>query len=139
MASGSHVTQELLDLVKSIGESRSKQEEDKLMEMEALTLKQKFTERHLTEKQMRELLIRAVYVEMLGHDAAFAHIHAVNLTQSRNIMVKKIGYLTCSLFINSDSELILLVIAAIQRDLLSKNIIEVEAGLNILGFIGSNQ
>ena len=31
MSSGSHLSKELLDLVKSIGESRSKQEEDKII------------------------------------------------------------------------------------------------------------
>jgi len=35
MASGSHLSKELLDLVKSIGESRSKQEEDKIIVAEA--------------------------------------------------------------------------------------------------------
>ena len=29
---------------------------------------------------MREHLIRAIYIEMLGYDAVFAHIHAVNMT-----------------------------------------------------------
>ena len=37
--SGSHLSKELLDLVKSIGESRSKQEEDKIITSEALVLK----------------------------------------------------------------------------------------------------
>jgi len=70
---------------------------------EAKILKDKFNERKIDEKKMRELLIRALYVEMLGHDASFSHIHAVNLTQSKNLLVKRIGYLACSLFINDDS------------------------------------
>jgi AP-4 complex subunit epsilon-1 len=78
--SSSHLSKELLDLVKSIGESRSKQEEDKIITAESQILKQKFLERNLNDKKMRELLIRAIYVEMLGHDATFSHIHAVNLT-----------------------------------------------------------
>ena len=80
MSSGSHLSKELLDLVKSIGESRSKQEEDKIITLEASTLKSKFLERNISEKKIRELLIRAIYVEMLGHDASFSYIHAVNLT-----------------------------------------------------------
>lgn len=79
MASGSHLSKELLDLVKSIGESRSKQEEDKIITAEAQILKIKFLEKNLNEKKMRELLIRAIYVEMLGHDASFSYIHAINL------------------------------------------------------------
>lgn len=132
MASGSHLSKELLELVKSIGESRSKQEEDKIITNEATSLKGKFLERNLPEKKMKELLIRAIYVEMLGHDASFSHIHAVNLTQSKNLLVKRIGYLACSLFIDSKSDLIILMIATIQKDLQSKNYLEVMAALNVL-------
>jgi len=39
MASGSHLSKEMLDLIKSIGESRSKQEEDKIITAEAQILK----------------------------------------------------------------------------------------------------
>lgn len=132
MSSGSHLSKELLDLVKSIGESRSKQEEDKIITAEAQLLKTKFTERNLPEKKMRELLIRAIYVEMLGHDASFSYIHAVNLTQSKNLLVKKIGYLACSLFIDENSDLLILMIATVQKDLQSKNHMEVLAALNVL-------
>jgi AP-4 complex subunit epsilon-1 len=79
-SSSSHLSKELLELVKSIGESRSKQEEDKIITAEAQSLKTKFLERNLPEKKMKELLIRALYVEMLGHDASFSYIHAVNLS-----------------------------------------------------------
>lgn len=43
---------------------------------------------------MKELLIRAIYVEMLGQDASFAYIKAVELCASTNIVLKKTGYLT---------------------------------------------
>mmetsp|Transcript_19763 Transcript_19763/g.14496 ORF Transcript_19763/g.14496 Transcript_19763/m.14496 type:complete len:144 (+) Transcript_19763:183-614(+) len=69
---------------------------------------------------------------MLGHDASFSHIHAVNLTQSKNLLVKKIGYLACSLFIDNNSELLILMICTIQRDLQSKNHLEVLAALSVL-------
>ena len=82
---------------------------------------------------MRELLIRAIYVEMLGHDASFAHIHAINLLQSKSLLVKRIGYLACSLFIDSNSDLVILMISTLQRDLQSKNYLEVIAALNCLG------
>jgi AP-4 complex subunit epsilon-1 len=82
---------------------------------------------------MRELLIRAIYVEMLGHDASFSYIHAINLAQSKNLLVKKIGYLACSLFIDENSELLILMIATVQRDLQSKNHLEILAALTVLG------
>jgi len=132
MSSGSHLSKELLDLVKSIGESRSKQEEDKIISNEASLLKVKFTERNLSEKKMKELLIRAIYVEMLGHDASFSHIYAVNLTQSKNLLVKRIGYLAASLFIEENSEMIILMISTMQKDLQSRNHLEVLAALNCL-------
>ena len=113
MSSGSHLSKELLELVKSIGESRSKQEEDKIITQEAQSLKTKFLEKNLPEKKMKEFLIRAIYVEMLGHDASFSHIHAINLTQSKNLLVKRIGYLACSLFIDKSSDILILMIATI--------------------------
>jgi AP-4 complex subunit epsilon-1 len=69
---------------------------------------------------------------MLGHDASFSHIHAVNLTQSKSLIVKRIGYLACSLFIDENSELLILLICTIQRDLQSKNHLEVLAALTVL-------
>lgn len=81
---------------------------------------------------MKELLIRAIYVEMLGHDASFSHIYAVNLTQSKNLLVKRIGYLAASLFIDESSEMMILMISTMQKDLKSMNHLEVLAALNCL-------
>lgn len=40
---------------------------------------------------MKENLLRLVYFEMLGHDASFGFIHAVNYTQKEKLFDKRIG------------------------------------------------
>jgi len=127
--SGGHLSKEFFELVKSIGESRSKQEEDKIIVGEIAILKQHLNQPNISAKKMKEYMIRAVYAEMLGHDASFAYIHAVKLTHEKNLMAKRIGYLTCNLFLNKDHELMLLLINTMQRDLQSANHLETCAAL----------
>ncbi len=80
MSNGSHLSKDILELIKAIGETRSKQEEDKMVSQEAVHLRQNIDKTGLSLKKQKENLIRAIYIEMLGHDSSFAHIHAVNLT-----------------------------------------------------------
>lgn len=127
--SGGHLSKEFFDLVKSIGESRSKQEEDKIIVGEIAILKVHLSQPNISPKKCKEYMIRAVYCEMLGHDAGFAYIHAVKLTHEKNLFAKRIGYLTCNLFLHKDHELMLLLINTMQRDLQSANHLEVCAAL----------
>eukprot|EP00931_Biecheleriopsis_adriatica_P115082 TRINITY_DN90918_c0_g1_i1.p1 TRINITY_DN90918_c0_g1~~TRINITY_DN90918_c0_g1_i1.p1 ORF type:complete len:958 (+),score=192.95 TRINITY_DN90918_c0_g1_i1:146-3019(+) len=127
--SGGHLSKEFFELVKSIGESRSKQEEDKIIIGEIAILKQHLSSPNISSRKMKEYMIRAVYAEMLGHDASFAYIHAVKLTHEKNLFAKRIGYLTCNLFLHKDHELMLLLINTMQRDLQSANHLEVCAAL----------
>jgi len=129
----------MMDLVKSIGEARSKQEEDKIIITEAQKLKLKFKEQSLTEKKMKDLLIRSIYVEMLGHDASFAHIHGINMTQKKTIMSKRIGYLASTLFLDEDNELLILLVATLQRDLESESYLEVLASLQAISRLANSQ
>ena len=41
-------------------------------------LKSKIVEKNISSKNLKECLIKAIYLEMLGHDASCAYIHAVN-------------------------------------------------------------
>ena len=55
------------------------------------------------KKKMKELVVRMIYVEMLGQDASFAYIKAVELCASTSIAQKKAGYLAgklefCNIF-----------------------------------------
>ncbi len=94
---------------KSIGECKSKQEEDKILAAEVATLKVRFTE-SLSTKKMKEGLVRMMYAEMLGHDASFGHIHAVNLTQQTNLLSKRVGYLASAVCLHPNHELTTLLV-----------------------------
>ncbi|KFH14088.1 adapter-related protein [Toxoplasma gondii MAS] len=130
-AAGSNVSKEFFHLIKAIGEARSKQEEDRIVANEIATLKVKLNEPNISQHKMQELLIRSLYVELLGHDASFAHFHAVKMTnQTNNIKAKRLGYLACNLFLSEDNELMLLLINTIQKDLASPNILNVQSALH---------
>jgi AP-4 complex subunit epsilon-1 len=72
---------------------------------------------------------------MLGHSAPFAHIHAINLTQNKSLILKRIGYLMCSVFFNKDSDLLIMLVATIMKDLNSSDVHEVVICLTALGNI----
>ena len=133
MASGgAHLSKEFFELVKSIGESRSKQDEDKIIVNEVSILKVKMAAKDVTPKKMREYLMRMIYVEMLGHDASFGHIHAVQMANSKNILEKRMGYLAVCLVLNPDHSFMLLLINTIQKDMRSDNVLEVSMALNVV-------
>ena len=113
---------------KSIGECKSKQEEDKILQHEVTVLKQRFTEQ-LAPKKMKEAIVRMMYAEMLGHDASFGHIHAVNVAQQTSLVSKRVGYLASTVCLNSAHELTTLLVNTFRRDLKSSNHMEVCAAL----------
>ncbi|KAI3728002.1 hypothetical protein L6452_16627 [Arctium lappa] len=123
-------SKEFLDLVKSIGESRSKAEEDRIVLREIETLKRRITEPDIPKRKMKEYIIRLVYIEMLGHDASFGYIHAVKMTHDDSLLLKRTGYLAVTLFLNEDHDLIILIVNTIQKDLKSDNFLVVSAALN---------
>ncbi|KAJ0257827.1 hypothetical protein HA466_0086280 [Hirschfeldia incana] len=123
-------SKEFLDLVKSIGESRSKAEEDRIVLSEIDTLKRKLLEPDIPKRKMKEYIIRLVYIEMLGHDASFGYIHAVKMTHDDSLLLKRTGYLAVTLFLDEDHDLIILIVNTIQKDLRSDNYLVVCAALN---------
>jgi AP-4 complex subunit epsilon-1 len=116
-------------------------------------LKKAFNQSGLTKKKMKELVIRSLYVEMLGLDASFAYIRGVELCASTSITQKRVGYLagivflqsviiswfnftlfafTASLCLSPTHEFRFMLVNQIQRDMKSTNLLEVCAALNAL-------
>ncbi|KAK7252585.1 hypothetical protein RIF29_36636 [Crotalaria pallida] len=123
-------SKEFLDLIKSIGESRSKAEEDRIVLHEIQTLKHRLTDPTIPPRQIKEYIIRLLYIEMLGHDASFGYIHAVKSTHRDSLLLKRTGYLAVTLFLHDNHDLIILIVNTIQKDLKSDNYLVVCAALN---------
>ncbi|KZV20743.1 hypothetical protein F511_26589 [Dorcoceras hygrometricum] len=85
-------SKEYLDLIKSIGEARSKAEEDRIVLREIETLKARWGDPNTSRLKMKEYIIRLLHVEMLGHDASFGYIHAVKMTHDEHLHLKRTGW-----------------------------------------------
>ena len=99
------------------------------MRREVMMLRTVLTGPKLEKAKLKEYLIRLMYVEMLGHDASFGHIHAVNMTQQTNLVSKHVGYLASAVCLHPGHELTTLIVNTLRRDVASSNHVEVCASL----------
>ena len=83
-------------LVRSIGECKSKAEEDAIVAAEVGSLKPRLTGGPAgggsagDKRGVRESLIRLAYVEMLGHDASWGHVRALQACSDPDVLTKKV-------------------------------------------------
>jgi len=124
-------SRDFFDLIRHVGEARGRQEEHRIIKAEIATLKALRSSPNQPKKP-KEILVRMIYCEMLGHDASFGYIQAVNMTQQPQLINKRVGYLACSLFLNPDHELMVLLVNSFLRDLASMNYMEVCCALNAM-------
>lgn len=75
------------------------------------------------------IISRLLYVEMLGHDASFGYIKAVEMAASASLYHKRTGYLVCSACLSPDHEFRFMLVNQMQRDLQSANVLEICGGL----------
>eukprot|EP01065_Artemidia_motanka_P047938 TRINITY_DN7608_c0_g4_i1.p1 TRINITY_DN7608_c0_g4~~TRINITY_DN7608_c0_g4_i1.p1 ORF type:complete len:1023 (+),score=422.67 TRINITY_DN7608_c0_g4_i1:112-3069(+) len=122
-------SKQFFELIRAIGEAKSKQEEDKIINKEISVLKASMSAKDIDRRQMKEYVVRLLYCEMLGHNAEFGYIHCVKLIASPDLLQKRTGYLSVQLTIAPENELLYLIVAAIQKDLKSSNYLEVCAAL----------
>lgn len=137
---GVNLSKEFFDLLKAIGESKSKQEEDRIIVKEVIRLKQKLettpgpggsgsNNQLSSKKKAKEYLVRLLYVEMLGHDGSFGYIQAVQMAASSSLYHKRTGYLVCSACLSPEHEFRFMLVNQMQRDLQSSNVLEICGGI----------
>ena len=106
------------------------QEEDRIVVLEVSDAKKRLADRTLTGKRLKEYLLRLVYVEMLGHDASFGYMKAVELSASANLLEKRVAYLCAGLCFAPEHEFRMMLVNRLQRDLQSANVLEVSIALS---------
>lgn len=133
---GMNLSKEFFELLKAIGESKSKQEEDRIIAKEVQCLKQKLeppppggSNPLQSKKRAKEFLVRLLYVEMLGHDASFGYIKAVEMAASASLYHKRTGYLVCAACLSPEHEFRFMLVNQMQRDMQSGNTLEISGGL----------
>jgi AP-4 complex subunit epsilon-1 len=133
---GINLSAEFFELLKAIGESKSKQEEDRIIAKEVAKLKSKLeapaaggTNPLSNKKRAKEFLVRLLYVEMLGHDGSFGYIKAVEMAASASLYHKRCGYLVCISCLPPTHEFRFMLVNQMQRDLHSANVLECSGGL----------
>lgn len=121
---------------------KSKEAEIKRINKELANIRSKFKgDRTLDGYQKKKYVCKLLFIFLLGHDIDFGHMEAVNLLSSNKYSEKQIvsllyrmsrwwkrvliivflqGYLFISVLVNTNSDLIKLIIQSIKNDLASR-------------------
>jgi AP-4 complex subunit epsilon-1 len=126
------VSKEFFELIKNIGEARSKQEESAIIVKESQQLKQTLAQPIDNKKKLREVLIRIVYCEMLGVPVPYAYVTALSATQEAKTSEKKVAYICASLCLRGVGEWSVLATNSLRRDLENSSILDQWAALGAL-------
>jgi len=62
-------------------------------------LKPRLKSSSLDKRALKELLVRLMYVEMLGHDASWGHVTALQACSDKTLLTKKVSSRQAPLFV----------------------------------------
>ena len=102
------------------------------MQRESMYLRAVLQQPKTDKSKIKEIMLRLMYLEMLGHDATFGHIHAVKACVEPEIAVKRAGYLATTSFLDENHDLIILIVNTVQQDLKSEDYLVVCAALTAI-------
>ncbi|KAI8366016.1 armadillo-type protein [Radiomyces spectabilis] len=134
LASGS--SKELFLFIQKVTESKSKAEEHSHVSAELQTLSHKMGHPDVPPTRMKDYLIRLIHAFMLGYNVDFGVIYAIMTTQSgETALQRRVGYLSCALFLEKNNELAIMLINTLQRDLKSTSYLDVCAALTMICYV----
>ncbi|KAI7896890.1 armadillo-type protein [Mucor mucedo] len=127
---------EFHEFITRITQAKSKSEETSHVTEELSKLTRSMGSPDISSTRMRDYLTRLIHCYMLGYSVDFSIIYAIMASQSgESVMDKRVGYLACTLFLQRNNELGIMLINTLQRDLKSQNYLDVCAALNAMCYL----
>ncbi|EEB06129.1 AP-2 adaptor complex subunit Alp3 [Schizosaccharomyces japonicus yFS275] len=118
---------------------RSKEQEEKRVNVELAKIRAKFKGSTLNGYQKKKYICKLLYIYMMGYTVTFGHLESVNLLSSNKVREKQVGYLATAFLLHENHELIKLVINSVKKDLMSTNPIHNSFALNAVANIGGQE
>lgn len=107
--------------IADIKNCQTKEAEEKRVLREMAKIREKFanSRKAISGYDRKKYVWKLLYIHMLGYDADFGHLEAINMTCSPRYSEKYTGYMAASLLLTPNSALLEQIINAIRNDLLS--------------------
>ena len=102
------------------------------MQRESMLLRALLEQPKVDKHKIKEIMLRLMYLDMLGHDVSFGHIHAVKACVEPEVAIKRAGYLATTSFLNETHDLMILIVNTVQRDLKSDDYLVVCSALTAI-------
>ncbi|GFR92051.1 AP-4 complex subunit epsilon-1-like [Elysia marginata] len=118
---------EVMNFMKTVHRARSKSQESAIVCAELAAVKDKFKQLNMpniSSSALRNTFTKVIFCHLLGYDVSFLGIEGVKLCSQCEGYNKRLGYLITCLLLNRHSEIALLMMCTLQRDLQSKNMAE---------------
>lgn len=84
------VSTEFNDLIRGVGESKSKSEEDAIVGRMVELCRARMRNGRRDGNSVKELLIYLMYIDMLGHDTSWAQATVIQYCSDKNLVIKKV-------------------------------------------------
>jgi hypothetical protein len=109
--------------ISDLRNAANKEEEESRVNREMARIRRKFKEKSksMSGYDRKKYVCKILYMYLLGYEPDFGYSEALNLLSSNKHSEKQIGYLTLSLVLHEDHEMIPLMINSLRNDLESQN------------------
>ncbi|KAJ9363164.1 putative AP-2 adaptor complex subunit alpha [Paecilomyces variotii] len=129
----------LVQFIADLRNARARELEEKRINKELANIRQKFKDGNLNGYQKKKYVCKLLYVYIQGYDVDFGHLEAVNLISANKYSEKQIGYLSVTLFLHEQHELLHLVVNSIRKDLLDHNELNNCLALHAVANVGGRE